>query len=62
MNCNTVIMPKRYCYCTVSIAGLIDNFLVWGQGGSPKKIYLYWGGGGGFMGKKFNDWGGHATF
>ena len=55
MNCNSVIMPKRYCYCTVCIAGLIDDFFWFGGGGVTGKIYLYWGGGG-VMGKKFNDW------
>ena len=47
---------KILCYCTVSIAGLIDVFL--GGGGVTEKNYLYLGG----RGKTFNDWGGHATF
>ena len=46
MNCNTVILPKRYCYCTVSIAGLIDNFFGLGGGGVTEKNLplLGWGG------------------
>ena len=66
MNCTHVI--PRYkcqkdilCYCTVCIAGLIDDFF--GGGGVTEKNYLYLGG----HGKKFNDWGGggkgsHAIF
>ena len=34
MNCNT---KKVLCFCTVCIAGLIDNFFGLGEGGSPKK-------------------------
>ena len=59
MDCNTLIMPKRYIllYCTVCIAGLIDDSLGRGEG-HLKNLPLF----GGFMEKKFYDWGGVMEF
>ena len=58
MNCNTLIMPKRYCV-TVCVAGLIDEFFSFGGRCSPK-IFIFLGGGG--HGQKLITGGAHATF
>ena len=48
-------MPKRYCVTVQYVlAGLIDDFLVGGEGGSHRKNLPLFGGG---HGKKFKDWG-----